>query len=380
MFDTTLSFRVSGTSTSTYDVTRLIWLFEAFVPMAMESQALQTALIAFSSANWSYLNQGSEVIVLENSSRALTTLAQSIQDFDIAQQETNLAACLVLSTSEVSQGHRHTWFPHLQGARQILLTAHRQGYGGQRFFGPDALKGTPEGRWLLRNFAYHDIMGSIVSGYPLLLKIEYAHDILDEVDSYFGVASTILISIARINSLSLREANSSENGDSHITDTEDGLQNEINEIERNLLEWTCSLEDSNPELHEMAHCYRNAALLLLYGRCYQRDPKSYGEKIIPTAAETYACISRIPEGSHTEGSMLFPHFMAGVFANSAEHVAMVRSRMNIILSTRGFRNIEVASAALTSIWSHTEAESTGPTKLLTWPEIRHFVGDGLSLS
>lgn len=349
--------------------------------MAMESQALQTALVAFSSANWSYLNQGSEVIVLENSSRALTTLSRSIRDADAAQQETNLAACLVLATSEISQGHRQTWFPHLQGARQILLTAHRQGYGGQSFHGADALKSTAEGRWLLRNFAYHDIMGSIVSGFPLLLNLEYAHDILDEVDSYFGVASTILISIARINSLILREADSNATGNGSSADIgDDQSQKEIEDIERNLIEWECSLQDSNTELHDMAHCYRNAALLLLYGRCYERDPKLYAEKIIPAVVETFSGISRIPAGSHTEGSMLFPQFMAGIFANSAEQVAMVRSRMNIILSTRGFRNIEVASTALDSIWSRTRAGSTSPTEILSWPEIRQLVGDGLSLS
>lgn len=349
--------------------------------MAMESQALQTALIAFSSANWSYLNQGSEVIVLENNSRALTTLGRSIRDADIAQQETNLAACLVLSTSEISQGHRHSWFPHLQGARQILLTAHRKGYGGQTLYGADALKGTPEGRWLLRNFAYHDIMGSIVSGYPLLLKIEYAYDILDEVDSYFGVASTILISIARINSLGLHGVNGQPTDDGNDADLEgENLQTEIGDIERNLLDWQCILQDSNPELHDMAHCYRNAALLLLYGRFYERDPKSYGEKIIPATTELFSCISRLPTGSYTEGSMLFPHFMAGVFASCAEQVAMLRSRMHIILSTRGFRNIEVARTALDLIWSRTGAESESSTKMLSWPDIRHLVGDGLSLS
>lgn len=52
--------------------------------------------------------------------------------------------------------------------------------------GPDALKAASEGRWVLRDSADHDTVGSLTLSTKPLLDSEYPKDITDEVDTGGG--------------------------------------------------------------------------------------------------------------------------------------------------------------------------------------------------
>lgn len=112
--------------------------------MAMESPVLLSALVAFSSANWSYFNSDSEVVLLNGESRALYLLSASIVRNDIADQQSNLASCLVLSATDIQLGRQTGWNSHLQDARSITDPFQAMDRGGGLLVGPKALQTSAE--------------------------------------------------------------------------------------------------------------------------------------------------------------------------------------------------------------------------------------------
>ncbi|KAJ4002741.1 hypothetical protein NW752_009393 [Fusarium irregulare] len=205
----------------------------------MESPVLLHALMAFSSVTLSYFDTSYATIAVETRVRALSSLSKSILAEDIVQREINLAACLVLATAEISLGHRAEWHNHLQGAKHVVLSTHASQRDAMPLIGTEAVKASHEGRWLLRNFAYHDIMGSVVSGHSLLLDTNYPEDVSTPVDSYFGVAYEILLSIAKTTSLDLT-------GLDNVTTLSDVAMTKVNttkaaisSIETSLCAWKC---------------------------------------------------------------------------------------------------------------------------------------------
>lgn len=63
------------------------------------------------------------------------------------------------------------------------------------------LKQTSEGQWLLRNFAYHDILGGVTSGQRPVMGATYLQDIGEVIDTYLGVATPLLVYVAAISDL-----------------------------------------------------------------------------------------------------------------------------------------------------------------------------------
>ncbi|KAH6962693.1 fungal-specific transcription factor domain-containing protein [Fusarium avenaceum] len=132
-----------------------------FLPLAMESPALAEALIAYSSGHMSYADPSYTTVSLTARSKALNKLSMALcHPTDSAVTETALSACLILLTSEVCLGSHQSWYNHLVGAKHLIACA-RSNSGAE---GAQALRLTSEGRWILRNFAYHDIIASVTLG------------------------------------------------------------------------------------------------------------------------------------------------------------------------------------------------------------------------
>ena len=91
----------------------------AFVPMAMESEVLANALIAYAASHMSGLDIGYSVVSLHARSKVLSQLAKDLTTSCI---ETKVAACMVLLTSEVCDGNYATWYSHLMGAKPVSYT------------------------------------------------------------------------------------------------------------------------------------------------------------------------------------------------------------------------------------------------------------------
>lgn len=340
-----------------------------FLPMAIESPPLLSSLIAWSCAHLSCFHPLYHTSLLEKRGHALRLVASSlsIPSPSIVAQETNLAASLVLCSTEVVFGDTSMWHKHLIGAQQIITSASRGDVTG-----PRALMETLDGEWLLRNFAYHDVLGSVSTGQPPLIRGAYwLRDTVEVVDTYMGVGSRILAFISQISCLKLprvKDAAPETDPGSPDTDTEADVAFEEawRALELGLLEWTCPVA-IQPGLVPLAEAYRSAALLYLYRkkRSYLHlSPSPSSASALPAinaliAAQVSAILgylAQIPLTSLPETGMLFPIFMAGGDTERAAEMEMIRMRLRNMTEFRGFGNIRRASEVLEELW---RARATG---------------------
>jgi transcriptional activator protein UGA3 len=168
--------------------------------MAMESVPLRDCLVAFAAGHLSLTDQSYKLPALEARCKALSSLSRSVNTMsnEIGHHEANAAACLTFVICDVGVDAGEAWINHLSAAQHIITTARAISSTGKVLEGPDAFKTSSEGEWILRNFAYHDIIGCMTTRKRPLLGAAYLNDIADVVDSYVGVATDLLILAAEI--------------------------------------------------------------------------------------------------------------------------------------------------------------------------------------
>lgn len=341
----------------------------------MESQTLFDSVVALASGNMSNLDPAYQVAAMEARSRALRGLVADVSRplAAIHNCETALASCLLLSASEAILGLRTGWSEHLAGARSVIMSARRVDCRG-----PEAFRGSAEGEWLLRNFAYHDILGSVTSGRPALIPGEYLEGLGDTVDSYLGVHSQLLVYISQISAL--RAPEDMLAADEKRSDRDESVDPmaALCHIEQNLRLWHPS--SSDPVLEATAYAYKSAALIYLYQRMRQinlmtgtSDSMASGE--VQVVLEN---IAKIPEDAHPDGILLFPLFMAGGETTCLQDMEIIRSRLRSIDTIRGFRNVLRACEVLEEVW-RTRTTATGCNSV-DWKDILHSQGGGLLLT
>ncbi|KAM6535424.1 hypothetical protein FALCPG4_004988 [Fusarium falciforme] len=333
--------------------------------MAIESPALAEALIAYASGHLSSLDSSYTTVSLEARSNALHALSRVVclPADQPTFTEPTLSASLILLTSEVCLGSHSSWYNHLIGAKHLITSAqHQTGRG------PDALKATSEGRWVLRNFAYHDIIGSVTLSTKPLLDSKYLQGITDEVDTYLGVASAILAFIAQTTNLSWEttESEAPTRFQQYLT------------IEEALKSWQCP-DDTPPTLEAVASAYRGAALIHLYRKMRQhlQHSDSFIQQAIANVDLSRAILqdrintevsgvlesaARVPVDDVGESSLLFPLFITGGEATDSGQMEAVRWKLQYSFQKRRFRNISRALEVLEELWalrlSTTEADGS----------------------
>jgi transcriptional activator protein UGA3 len=367
--------------------------------MAMDSIPLQASLIAWSSAHLSRSSKPHIVNALEGHSVALAQVSSSIctlkATFSPSTADTLLASCLVLSATEIVHGDTEHWYKHLKGAKEIIMAAECVGVGGKILRGPGCFAMERDGQWLLRNFAYHDVLGSVTSNEgPLISGAYWLHDEITVVDSYVGVGSKILAMLSDICKLDdgpKHHVASSFAGQTSELQLSDQVRTEFwqaaDELEFRLQEWKCP-DASDDGLIELAESYRGAAFISPYrkqrsrsvhyneGRC----PSLVKDKIATAVQRTMSHIQKIPLVSLPECGLLFPLFMAGGDTLEASHIEIVRSRLHLLLGNRRFGNIARASEVLEEFW---RLRITGVKNLqgrdLDWKDILREKGWHLTL-
>ncbi|RKK28521.1 hypothetical protein BFJ66_g3435 [Fusarium oxysporum f. sp. cepae] len=325
-----------------------------FLPLAMESPALAEALIAYSSGHMSHSDPSYTTVSLTARSRALCELSMTIShpDQTASVTETALSACLILLTSEVCLGSHQSWYNHLVGAKHLIACAQSQA-DGSLVQGAQALRLTSEGRWILRNFAYHDIIGGVTLGTKPLLSPEYLKDITHEFDTYLGVASPLLVYIGQTTCLSLNPIDI----DSGIHPSRNHLS-----IQHEIESWKCPTGTPST-LQAAAYAYRGAALIYLYRKMrrhleidsnysltYGMPLSTLNEKLQTIVANTLDSIGQVPENDVSESSLLFPLFIVGGEAERTDQMEFVRTRLQVSYNKRRFRNISRALEVLEELW------------------------------
>ena len=338
----------------------------AFLPMAIESQPLADALVAYSSCHMRSIDDQYAIVSVHARSKALSGLARHLMQRDCA--EINVAVCMVLLTSEVCNGDYVAWYSHLLGAKQILLTATAQGKPVM-----EILRRSNEGQWILRNYAYHDILGSVTSGRQSVMGANYLEGITNVTDTYLGVATPLLVFIAEISNLDC---------DNTVADTD--LWHKCLEIQGKLQAWECppaALAAHTP----LTYAYRGAALVYLYrkmrhigavarkpqdpGLCDNVAPFDVERGIRDEASRTLGHIMNVPAGDTTEAALLFPIFLAGGEVIQHDEIEFVRERLRGMYAKRGFENIARALQILETLWALRNNDPIGAHLQTDWQQV-----------
>jgi transcriptional activator protein UGA3 len=332
------------------------------LPMAYEDKTLLDMLVAWASSHLSLCDDTYRVKALEHRSTALrsftTTLPKSQES-----PEVSLACCLVFCSMSAILGDTAGWHNHLLGAAHII----RQASPLQSYqHGTEKISGTYEGQWLLRNFAYHDILMSVtLNREPLIPGRYWMKTSSMEVDSYVGLASEPLALISEISSLNGSVIQQAEH--------EPGVVIGFDAIS--------SSEDSN--LMSLAEAYRSAALIHLYRVLRYRIPVTAMEaedKMRDQVAAVIYHIRQMPLGCLPECTSLFPLFMAGGETKSKTDMHFIRDRLQHIITYRQFQNAASALSVLEELWlQHTSIADT-PGGLLDWSDILKRRNWSLALS
>lgn len=306
-------------------------------------------------------------------------LSEAISQKAVA--ESTVASALVISLAEVIDGDTSRWLLHLQGAGHFInhLSARR-------------LLQTSDGAFLLRNFAYHDIMASLSTRRrPLIEGVYWVEDVdatVDSADSFMGLAHHILRHISDIcffvaDTVDLVEvATSSSPSSSSSTASVDYYERLSREMGRGVaiacalqsqsLHLSPNLTDNNTEalLHH-AEAFRHAALIHLYRHLLRMGGNSpdasYEARIQESVLQVLQHVSMIPSNIVCEIGLLFPLFMAGLAGGyDPETVDYVQSRYKYIEEWSKFKHVTRARELLEMLWAEERTDWEAKLEELQW--------------
>lgn len=373
-----------------------------FLPMAMHSPPLLNTLIAWSSAHLSLRDHSFQQVAIQNRCGALSGLRGALES-DPTNIEANLAMSLVLCSLEsIMSDNGAAWYQHLVGAAGVISantsTAVLKGSSTTELLKP--FEDAHSGRWLLRNFAYRDIVMAVARDQASLLNSHHFLR-LDEPrlpDSHFGLASEILEIISEITALN-EDIKNITLGVQTVTDNNFAFDHHTNSVheeferaeiltrflslEARLDLWACPAS-ADTSLRLLAETYRSSALIHLYRsqrRAFPPQAEGLSSKATAQAAAIVESIEQMPTRSLPECTLLFPIFLAGGEATDESHIKIIRDRMLDMIESRGFRNVQVALSVLEKLWRLRIARKSSSSSVrVDWLDIIQQDGIELSLS
>jgi transcriptional activator protein UGA3 len=366
--------------------------------MAFEDKTLLDMLVAWASSHLSLCDDTYRIKALEHRSTALrsfTTALPKSQEFP----DVSLACCLVFCSMSAILGDTAGWHNHLLGAAHIIRQASPS---GSYQHGLEKISETYEGRWLLRNFAYHDVLMSVtLNRAPIISGRYWMNQGSMEVDSYVGLACEPLALISEISSwkghriqqLELDPDSRLDSDASSLSSLEGNITElppseihhfltEAGNFEAELQNWICPASDDVNLVH-LAEAYRSAALIHLYrvSRTHQRTAAADTEhKIRSKVAAVIYHIGQMPLKCLPECTSLFPLFMAGGETKSKADMQFIRERLQHIIVCRHFQNAASALSVLEELWLQHTSITTVPGETLDWRDILEQRGWCLALS
>lgn len=338
---------------------------------------------------------------MQNRCAALRDLRSAL-DSDPRDVETNLAMSLVLCSLEsIMADNGDAWFLHLNGAAGVIASQldteeSFDGQGVTRML--QKFEDAHSGRWLLRNFAYRDVVMSVARDQaPLLNSHQFLR--LDEPrlpDSHFGLGSEILEILYHTTALNeevkatIHPASALPGSAEVDPDMRPGASAQSPEImtrflslEARLTQWACP-PSTDLSLRLLAESYRSSAFIHLYRvmrRAFPGQQDELSSKITAQVAAIVGYIEQMPTRSLPECTLLFPLFLAGGEATKESHIKCIRHRMLDMIESRGFRNVEVALSVLEKLWRLRIARKKADASVrVDWLDIVQQEGINLSLS
>lgn len=353
-----------------------------FLPMSMDSPTLQNAILAWSASHLSLQDEKYSHTALQFRGISLKSLSSALSSrVNGPDLETPLATCLVMCSNSVILGDTQQWFQHLSGAFEVIRSTSAVDIGPNKSpLVPTGFLASSDGRWLLRNFAYHDIMMSVTCDRKPYLPGFYWENQDESIpDSYFGLASRLMYLISEVSVLNSDMADQPHFVNIHEAAAQDQLDmNDLghffdssfyipstpprtsasfsiraHSLESQLLTWQCA-PSSSPSLIGLAEAYRSAALIHLYRVLRRHLPELtpiIDLKIAQVVQTMIELVAAMPAGCLPESTLLFPLFMAGGEARNLDHIRQIRQRLTDVLETRYFRNVAVGLEVLDEVWA-----------------------------
>ena len=245
--------------------------------MAFDCPTLLDALSAWSSAHLALRYPDFRYASLQHRGRTLAGLGAAIKSNSMSNEMCLAVAMAMCSMETISEATSRGWADHLAGAAAALQSKSSQVNSSDTRLDDERLRSF-EGKWLLRNFAYHDILMSVSLDRRPFRTGDYWMSTDDSIaDPYFGLASRILFFISEISVLNAdcadRIASSSQDGfspgafpavDESQEWENDTLLHRARSLAKDLQEWICPpAKAEEGSLAYLSETYRGAALIYL---------------------------------------------------------------------------------------------------------------------
>ncbi|PKK48662.1 hypothetical protein CI102_7029 [Trichoderma harzianum] len=373
------------------------------LPMAFDCPALLDAMAAWSSAHLALRDPNFHDASLQYRGRVLANLSAALQEGSLNGEMCLAVAMAMCSMETISDATSSSWAHHLAGAAAALQSKSSDMQVGplqtSRSVLSDYWLKSVERRWLVRNFAYHDILMSVSLDRRPLITGDYWMSADDAMaDPYFAFASKIMILISEISVLNAdcAEYKASVGGDLTLEEAEFALIFEklpldcnyhtplqrAHNIAFSLREWKCPASSANTPLAFLSETYRSAGLIYLDRVVRQYFPQRAAE-ILPEGISVYVesvcdVAQKVPEGSLAECSLLFPLFIAGGEATDVTHIECIRNRLCTMNKWRQFRNVNACREVLEDVWK--KRDESSETERVDWRDIVRQRGWQLALS
>ena len=318
------------------------------LPMAIDDSSLLYALFTYATIHVPLsgpIPSITPLMRLKFETQAARCLSEAIRRNSVS--EGTIASALICSTAEVVSGDTKRWLVHLQGAGHLL----------NQLGGPKRLLRTSDGRFLLRNFAYHDVMAAFSTGTrPWFRGIYWLdHSRLNSPDCLIGLAHEIIGHISDMCYFiadTKDQSGTAPNFASTVTRQGEVLAHALRSQALSI----CTTLSSN-ELESLRHhaeSYRFAALLHLYRFLSPFAPTgiSYANIMSDCVQKIMDHVYQVPLNISCEIGLVFPLFMAGVTCMDDKAKSdYIRSRLENIESWTGFKHVARARELLESLWA-----------------------------
>ncbi|KAL7814195.1 fungal-specific transcription factor domain-containing protein [Trichoderma aethiopicum] len=373
------------------------------LPMAFDCPALLDAMAAWSSAHLALRDPSFHGTSLQYRGRVLANLSAALQEGSLSGEMCLAVAMAMCSMETISDATSSSWSHHLSGAAAVLQSKSSDTLVGPLQTSPSVVSDywlrSVERKWLVRNFAYHDILMSVSLDRRPLITGDYWMATEDTMaDPYFAFASKIMLLISEISVLNADCADYKSSLGSDLTlepgdialileeapldyDYLSPLQRAHN-IANGLRDWKCPAHTANAPLALLSETYRSASLIYLDRVVRQHFPQRAAE-ILPEGIRAYVesvcdVAQKVPEGSLAECSLLFPLFIAGGEATDASHVERIRDRLCSMNRWRRFRNVNACREVLEEVWE--KGGEMGDAERVDWRDVVRQRGWQLALS
>jgi hypothetical protein len=319
------------------------------LPMAIDDSSLLYALFAYASIHVPSsgpIPSITPLMRLKFETQVARGLSEAIRRNSVS--ESTIACALMCSTAEVVSGDTKRWLVHLRGAGHLL----------DQLGGPERLRQTSDGRFLMRNFAYHDIMAAVsTGGRPRFRGMYWLDDSgFNSADCLMGIAHEILGHMSDICCF-IADTNDQNTTAPDFASSVIQRGERLAQALRSQPLDHCSTLGGN-ELESLVHhaeAYRFAALLHLYRFLSQFSPRG-----VSYAIQTSECVQRImshvyqvPFNFSCEVGLIFPLFMAGVtwLEEDKAKTFYIRSRLENIEGWTKFQHVVRAREILECLWA-----------------------------